>query len=238
MPESEAVAIVSDLHANIYALEAFLTYLRDYPEVTRILNLGDFVQIGPHPKQTAEIVLNDQRFVNIVGNNEAAVIDQDVSSPNPWRAHTEWTIAELGPDLVHRIRGLPQTVALTLGEKKVMLVHSRPSSTKDLPLLYQGKPLDDFLEDYDAEVDYVLFGHTHYPALIDNGKGKIAINPGSLGCSKESTMSFCLAKIEAGEVSFVFKNVRYDSIRLRDDYLRLAVPHAKLLLGWFFGIAI
>ena len=40
------IAVVSDIHANKYALNAFLEYINK-EKINTILNLGDFVQIGP-----------------------------------------------------------------------------------------------------------------------------------------------------------------------------------------------
>ena len=40
----DKIAIVTDIHANIYALNAFLEYL-DTNNINKVLNLGDFVQI-------------------------------------------------------------------------------------------------------------------------------------------------------------------------------------------------
>jgi len=68
------IAVISDIHANKYALAQFLHYIDKNFPVDKILNLGDFLHIGPHPKEVTEIVLNDKRFVNIVGNNEMIVL--------------------------------------------------------------------------------------------------------------------------------------------------------------------
>lgn len=51
--QNEKIAIVADVHANIYALEAFLEHIREL-EITQIWNLGDFLQVGPHPREVAD----------------------------------------------------------------------------------------------------------------------------------------------------------------------------------------
>ena len=236
--KKEKFAIVSDIHANIYALNVFLEYLENSYQVTDILNLGDFVQIGPHPKEVTEIVLSDKRFINILGNNEIAILKRDptVSSENDY-AHQDWTIERLGPDLVNKLGQLSKSNILKLNEKKALMIHSRPFSTTSMPLLFQGKSLDDFAKDYDGMgVNYVFFGHTHSQAYINYQDDKIFINPGSLGCSKESLISFCVAEIDTVSITFSFKNIRYDDRKLVGDFVGLNVPCRERILQLFYGI--
>lgn len=232
----ERFAIVSDIHANRYALQVFLEYLDAHFPVTDILNLGDFVQIGPHPKEVTELVLTDRRFINILGNNETALLERDPTSfQKDEFAHQDWTIAQLGPDLVGKLGQLSKSNILKIQDKRILMIHSRPYSTTSMPLIYQGKSLEDFAKDYDGMgADYVLFGHTHTQALL-NYKGKIFVNPGSVGCSKEALVSFCLA--EAGEqgINLTFKNIRYDDSKLFNDFAEYRVPGADRILRLFYG---
>jgi putative phosphoesterase len=234
---TEKYAIVADIHANKFALEVFLQYLDAHFPATDILNLGDFVQIGPHPKEVTELVLSDRRFISILGNNEIALLERDPTSFQEEEfAHQDWTIAQLGPDLVGKVGQLSKSNILKILDKKVLMIHSRPYSTTSMPLLYQAKSLDDFSKDYDGMgADYILFGHTHTQALL-NHRGKIFINPGSIGCSKESRVSFCL--VEAGEegITFTFKKIRYDDSRLFDDFSERKVPGASRILRLFYGV--
>lgn len=234
---TEKFAIVADIHANRYALEVFLNYLDAHFPATDILNLGDFVQIGPHPKEVTELVLSDRRFINILGNNEMALLERDPSVFHKDEfAHQDWTITQLGPDLVGKLGQLSKSNILKIGDKRILMIHSRPYSTTSMPLLYQGKSLEDFAGDYDGMgADYVLFAHTHIQALL-NFKAKTFINPGSLGCSKEALVSFCLAEVGEQGINLNFKNIRYDDTNLFDDFRELNVPGAKRILRLFYGL--
>ena len=64
------LAIISDIHANKYALDSFLQYNEEHFQADKILNLGDFISIGPHPTEVAQTIFNDKRFENIIGNNQ------------------------------------------------------------------------------------------------------------------------------------------------------------------------
>lgn len=84
------VAIVSDIHANKYALNVFLEFINKQ-NIDIILNLGDFVQIGPNPYEVSSIVVNDKRFINILGNNETSLFDTNSDMDNEEMSHRIWT---------------------------------------------------------------------------------------------------------------------------------------------------
>jgi predicted phosphodiesterase len=234
----QRLAIIADIHANLYALEAFLAYLRAEFPATLILNAGDFVQIGPHPRQVAEIVLGDSRFLSVLGNNELSLLERQ---PEAFRAeefaHQDWTIAQLGPDLLAEVGRLPCSRLAPLAGLTVGLYHARPGDPLARPLLYQpGRSLEEFVGDYPAEADWVVFGHTHLQAYIKQWPRKTLLNPGALGCSKEGRISFCLVELSEQGASVAFKTLAYDRTRLRADYCRLAVPAAEELLLGFHGL--
>ena len=56
MEEYTKIAIISDIHANIYALNRFLQYIDENFSADVILNLGDAVSIGPHPKEVVSLM--------------------------------------------------------------------------------------------------------------------------------------------------------------------------------------
>ena len=64
--------ILSDVHANLEALEVALKFLRD-AEVDEIVFLGDAVGYGPNPNEVCEL-LRDNCLHACVGNHDAAVI--------------------------------------------------------------------------------------------------------------------------------------------------------------------
>ena len=76
----ERIALVSDIHSNIYALDAFMNYIDKECKVSQILKMGDSIQIYPNPTEVFDIVMNDNRFVNIMGNGEAMFFDDSTCS--------------------------------------------------------------------------------------------------------------------------------------------------------------
>ena len=238
----EKVAIISDVHANKYALEKFLDILEKDPAIKFVLNLGDFLQIGPHPKEVTDVIMNDERFINILGNNELIVTEQlSVSTPEDESGHADWTKLQLGSELVAKIKEIPTSRTLTLNDKQVLMTHSRIynedlSNIWEFPLLYSKKSFNKFVKDYPKAIDIVFFGHTHYQLYL-HWKNKSFINPGSLGCSAhDSKISYCILELKNGNLNIKMYNEPYDESKLVEDYYSFEVPDRNFILSNFYGV--
>lgn len=228
----EKIAIVADIHANKYALCKFLKYI-DNEDIKCILNIGDFVQIGPNPYEVSFKVLNDIRFVNILGNNETSLFEIDETNPNGEIAHRLWTRKQMKENF-EKIKLMSKTKIIIKNNVKILMIHSRKNDIKGMPLIYTDG-IDSFVKDYeDFGTDIVLFGHTHEKLYIEHN-GKIFINPGSLGCSKNGTIDFVILKIDNNQnIRCDFESLEYDKNELIRDYYNNNVPDKEFLLKTFF----
>ncbi|MHA1886246.1 MAG: metallophosphoesterase family protein [Promethearchaeota archaeon] len=237
MENMTKLAIISDIHANKYALDAFLNYNEEVFHADKILNLGDFVHIGPHPKEVTDTILNDNRFENVIGNNEVIMLGRFKRSER-LEPHTEWTRTQLGEELIGKIEKIPTHKTLTINNKKLLMLHSHfydiPGRTvQDNLLLYQEKPLEEFLADYPDDVDFVLVGHSHEQLYI-SWKGKKVINPGSISITWKPIASFCLLEYKKDYLNIEFKNISYDLSNLKSDYNKRDVYGKEFLIRYFY----
>lgn len=227
------VAIVADMHANIYSADALLRHLDSIGGVDWILNLGDFVQIGPNPAEVADLVLTDPKFVNIRGNNEWSLIERHPDEfPPDEVTHQDWTIAQLGPERLQRIAELPPALTLTIGGIEMAMKHEPPDELADLTLHKQDMVHDD---PADPCAGWMLFGHTHRRACLRRGNS-LCINPGSLGCSKAHSASFCVAEFDSDGARLTFERIAYDVAPLIDDFHSRKVPDRDHIIPGFYGI--
>ncbi len=232
----ERFAVISDLHANRYALDAFLQHIKENEPVSWVLNLGDFVQIGPHPAEVAETVLSDPRFLNIAGNNELALLERQPSLfGREEAAHQDWTIDRLGTDLLGRIGGLPRKRTLRLAGRRLLLLHAPPQGLTRQPL--RAWPAGLATAQRGPAVDGLFYGHTHRLACLRAG-GRLILNPGSLGCSPDGRGTFCLVEVSQDRLEVAVREVAYDLASLRSDYLQLDVPDREALLRRLHGISL
>lgn len=185
------IAVISDLHGNLKALDYFINYI-DKEKIETVLNLGDILG-GLNPIEALRIIKKDKRFINVCGNHDKEL---------------EFLKDDLTKDDIDFLKGIPLSRVFECFDKKFLMVHSRKNSNKDIPVLYNEGNLMEFLTDYEGEWDYVLFGHTHYQCYLSFYDGKIMINPGSLGLSYDNKISFAIITIENDEFNLEFKKIK------------------------------
>jgi predicted phosphodiesterase len=115
------VLIVSDIHANLVALE---TVLDAAGTVAAIWNLGDIVGYGPRPRECVDRLIALQPAYSLIGNHDWACIGRlPLDEFNPVaRFATYWTTAQLQSDHMRYLEELPNRVI----EDDFMLVHGSP----------------------------------------------------------------------------------------------------------------
>jgi predicted phosphodiesterase len=231
----ERIAIVADIHANIHALKVFLNHIDNECKVSKILNVGDFLQIGPNPVEVFDIVMKDQRFINIMGNNEYALFDRKLMEfAKDEVLHQEWVINELGKERMKALEKLPFKKIINIGNKKILMLHSRLNSIIDFPLLYEKKSLEEFIEDYNEPVDYVLIGHTHLPLYVTNWSKKNILNPGVFGCGGDGIVKFIIMEVEDETININFKQLKYNKQKVIEDFRKNAVPYGEKFIEIFY----
>lgn len=108
------LAILSDIHGNLPALEAVMSDLKNF-EVDQIIVAGDVINFGPFSRRTAEIVIENGWPV-IRGNNEYFLLDYKTPrAPDEWNdpgrfAPTVWLDKQFDQELKNVIATWPDTL--------------------------------------------------------------------------------------------------------------------------------
>jgi diadenosine tetraphosphatase ApaH/serine/threonine PP2A family protein phosphatase len=184
------IAVLSDIHANLPALEAVLAALGP---VDAVWQLGDVVGYGPHPDGVVAR-LREIGATGVRGNHDAAALgalDMEWFSPAARRA-VEWTARRISPETRAWLAGLPERAEL--GE--MTLVHGSP---RDPTWEYVTVEPDARANLAAFATPYCLYGHTHVPAAWREKGGRaerlgpsdgsalaldgrrLLLNPGSVG---------------------------------------------------------
>ena len=188
------IIILSDIHANVTALEAVLADMEAVGSYDAIAILGDLVNYGPRPNEVIDKVLqlSTPVIVNLWGNHEYSIFggSLDRFATDRGRAVLRYTNTLLTQEsrtfldekMAHE--GYRRTV---IGGKSFLFVHGNIDDP------YWGKFGIDKMNDVRyAEYDYVISGHSHIPHYVEiffasdnvkyrNKKRTIFINPGSVG---------------------------------------------------------
>ncbi len=85
-------AIISDIHANLAAIEAVLADI-ETQNVDSIYCLGDVIGYGPDPRECLKLSVNLD--LNLMGNHEEAVLFEPIGFNPKARVAIEWTKAQL-----------------------------------------------------------------------------------------------------------------------------------------------
>jgi protein phosphatase len=150
------IAIISDLHGNLPALEAVLRDIKRR-HISRIFCLGDLIGKGPHSDKVVDIC-QDVCAVTIKGNWDDYIL-RDTEKPT-----LLWHQQRLGPERLEYLRQLPQTVDFWMSGRRVRLFHASQES------VYYRVLMDDPRDKLLAMFTNTAFtGHTFVPDVVGYG---------------------------------------------------------------------
>jgi putative phosphoesterase len=210
------VAIFSDIHGNMHALESVLKDI-DAQAPDRVYCLGDLVGYGAFPNEVIEAV-RGRGIPTIMGNYDDGVgFDKDecgcaYTTPESRRLGDEslfWSRKQVTAENKDYLRSLLPNIRFEAGGKQFLLVHGSPRKMNEY--LYEDRPLAN-LERIarSAESDVLVFGHTHLPYTKEVA-GVLLVNDGSVGKPKDGDVRAGYVLIEAdGDVRVEFRRVEYD----------------------------
>ena len=209
------VAVLSDIHANLHALEATLAAVeRDEPD--ELWCLGDIVGYGPRPEDCCTVA-EEGMDLCLAGNHDLGVlgtVDLDDFSPDA-AAAARWTQDVLG----EASRAFLATLGPSGEAESVQLFHASPRDPVWEYVLTEQAALA-ALEDTTAPV--VLVGHSHVPLAVlladealdgghapggteaDLARGRWLLNPGSVGQPRDGDprAAWLLLDLNRGTASF------------------------------------
>ena len=217
------IAVISDIHSNLDALEAVVSKLPSYDE---IVCLGDVVGYGPQPNEVVERLQQLRPTIVLMGNHDCAVVSGDVADFSPHAAEAiEWTRREISEPGLRYLATLKSSARLEVGDTTLALFHGSPRDPLN-EYVFPGLPerMGRTLVEM-AKAGVVLLGHTHMPMLYRFTGGVLA-NPGSVGQPRDGDprASFALLTITEGEVSFEVRRVEYDMRPVADRIMRSGLP--------------
>jgi predicted phosphodiesterase len=215
------VAVISDVHANLPALEAVLAWI-EADDVDELWCLGDLTGYGAEPARCIDIVLG-RAAVCLAGNHDMVItgeIDIAMFSSDA-RAAAEWTREVLDADMLARLRELRPS-----GERRgVELYHASirdhvweyviDDRTAAICLEKQGSPLSLIGHShvplaYGYEGDTFLGGMAGAETELTTLPGPFLLNPGSVGQPRDGDprAAYLLLDLDTGRARW--RRVDYD----------------------------
>lgn len=217
---SVRIAVLSDVHGNVTALEAVRKAIaKERPDVVMVA--GDLVMNGHDPLGCVATIreMETQGAIVVAGNTDMAVADADYAAAFPWmpegipaamQAAAEWAHDTLDDEALAWLRRLPAERRLRIGDTMLLLTHASPGSmTAGLGTDVDATTLLERISRTDARI--ICCGHTHIPATRDFG-WKQVVNDGSAGYvfDGDPTASWALVTLDGDEVTAEIRRTEFD----------------------------
>ncbi len=175
----EKIAIISDIHSNIVALEAVLQDI-EKRNIKRIFCLGDLVLKGSSPCEVVDIIKKKCEIV-VKGNGDYGAINPEGSK------HKEWYHNILGKERIEYLNSLPMYQDIYISGSHIRMFHATKNDFNYR--IFDIDPIEKKMKMFEDEnnniPDIVLYGdiHKQYMQKLQN---KTIINVGSIGNTVES----------------------------------------------------
>ena len=235
----ERVAVITDIHGNLPALEAALEAIGS-AQIDAVYCGGDLVGYGPHPDEVCRLI-EERQIPTIYGNYDYA-IGRDLEDcgcayvtqhdRELGQQSVDWTLAHTDRRSKDFMAGLPFDLRFELGGKRVRLVHGSPRKVNEY--LFEDKPARTFERiAAGADCDVLVFGHTHMPWVHEYG-GVLFVNCGSVGKPKDGDprAAFAILDASSGEIDVSIERVEYDAEAVARQVAAAGLPgeYAEKLL--------
>ncbi len=216
------IAIISDIHGNLEALESVLNDIKK-EKCSKIFCLGDIAMSGPKPVETIKRIhdlLQSQDFYIIQGNTDKML---SVFSYNTYleinNTNNVMGSAYLADSKIlseedkEFLKNLPPQKEITLFGTKILLVHGSPRMNNEniFPNM-QIEQVEEIIKGTNSDI--IFCGHTHQPCGYQTNTNQTVVNAGSVGRPFSETPDSCYAIMdineETGSFNILHKFVKYD----------------------------
>lgn len=162
------MALLSDVHANLHALDACLAHAREQ-RVDQIALLGDLVGYGADPAGVVDRVmaLAAEGATVIRGNHDEMAVQPPAGNQTMGESTALWTHSQLSEAQLHFLAGLPMTARV----ERMLLVHATADDPSLWRYAYDATVAELSLQaaSTDEGVSYVFGGHVHRQSLYYRG---------------------------------------------------------------------
>ncbi|UCE15074.1 MAG: metallophosphoesterase family protein [Candidatus Heimdallarchaeota archaeon] len=229
------LAVISDIHANIVALDAVLHDIEtQFPEITEYLCPGDLVGYGPDPTEVIDKILSEKFSAVTKGNHDHAIGGggRDIANFNSYaqqaiKLHVK-ILTEEEKTFLYQLPS-DRTVMYKKNEINIAIIHGSPQYPLDeyiRPNTAQQKDLFPFMELFELRI--LLLGHTHIPfidtAKSESGQELLMCNPGSVGQPRDRDPRASYAVFDLDSFSAKIIRVDYDIDEVVKRIARVKLP--------------
>lgn len=163
------IGIISDVHANLPALQNVVRRLQD-EGVNYLIHLGDAISIGPQPLECLILLRSIPTAKFVMGNHDDWYAN---GLPNPlpkWMTegelrHQHWTHKQLGEGFKEWVKTWPLYFFMDVGDIKLAFLHCPlMEDERGSKNFHLGPNPEDFDQYLKHQANYYFYGHVHAPS--------------------------------------------------------------------------
>ncbi|WP_406944305.1 metallophosphoesterase family protein [Halobacillus sp. SY10] len=238
------LAVLTDVHGNIYALKAALRDIKEQ-RVDHLFCMGDLIGIGPFSNQVCEYFYSLKDTEIVRGNHDEAVLALMNGNPYPEsridvKEHHQWIADRLYKRYANWLESLPRQVNTKIEARTFQFTHY-PMDSKSSQQPISEDPFDQLvppneenfsqLDELEAET-VVCFGHDHDVHHFSMNE-RVFFNPGSLGCYDEPYARYGIIEIDGRKVRFIKRKVPYPMDTYVEYLNQIDFPRKEVILKIF-----
>jgi diadenosine tetraphosphatase ApaH/serine/threonine PP2A family protein phosphatase len=206
------LAFISDIHANLEALEPVLEDVETHsPDET--ICLGDIVGYGADPSDCLKLV-RERCSTIILGNHDEAAFNPDQAMYFNFHARVavEWTYKTLTEEERNYLKTLP----FTASKEDILCVHATPDQPDQWEYIIDEVDAENIFSSFSERL--CCLGHSHVAAIYPENSDleqsdpayRAVINVGSVGQprDRDPRASWCLIDTDTKEISI--RRIEYD----------------------------
>jgi len=242
MPKSKDsfFAIISDIHANLDALDAVLAEIETFP-VRGTLCLGDIVGYGPEPAACVQRVM-DTCAVTVIGNHEAMSFLPKKILKTDWDISIRQPLQLANEQLTKAQKTWLRNQPLTAHVDPITLSHASLNEPPEFHYIHEDTEAE---AHFAAQSTFISFnGHTHVPSIWEenpetfacrllkpsekptrlDAKKRYTVNVGSVGQPRDDDHRACYALYDYEKRLLIHRRVPYDIARAQERFEKAGLP--------------
>jgi len=230
------LAFISDIHANLEALEAVLADI-DKKNVDEILCLGDVVGYGANPNECAEIIAKRCKSV-LLGNHDA--VATNLLTTQHFNIHAKIAIEWTTQTLTESNRSFLVALPLSKTTDILTMAHATPYEPGTWYYITSLEEAAFNFHFFDTKI--CLVGHTHIPMIIvqdddeiyvhpekqisykESGNRRMLINIGSVGQPRDRIPDSSYGILDTDEMLFSLHRIPYDIPKAQAKMKKIKMP--------------
>ena len=223
------IAIISDIHGNLTALETVLQDLAQQPPVDQLIVAGDLCLNGPSPREALERVRALDCPV-IQGNTDLEIVTSAPQRGEKKRTTVGWTREQIGTDGIAYLETLPFSHRIANPDgSDVLIVHANPLNLEDAIFPNSSEAaLQLLLGGVDSGVGVLAFGHLHI-AYTRRWRHLLLVDVGSCGLPRDEDhrAAYAILDWQDNDWQAEILRVPYDAQEVVKQLKTCGIPNAE-----------